>query len=88
MINICDLELDDTEIAKQMINYCNSIQNYSYYELMFYAADNRPDWADVLRKKGPRSCIAEYLQSARRECRAKGIKKPTLYESMSYHKNI
>lgn len=75
--------MDNTsELVKEMIEYCNEKQNYSYYELKDYAIKNRPDWEEVLRKKHPRECIAWYLRDAIRKCRKEGIPHPTLIESV------
>lgn len=73
-----------SELVKEMIEYCNDKQNYSYYELKDYAIKNRPDWEEVLRKKHPRECIALYLHSAIRKCRSEGIHHRTLIESIEH----
>ncbi len=75
------LDITDT-LLKQILDYVETIQNFSYYELKYYAENNRPDWAAVLKHKPSRTCIAEYLRGRRRECRRNGIPQPTLYESM------
>jgi hypothetical protein len=72
-----------TKLLIEMMDFCKERQNYSYYELKHYAIKNRPDWVEVLNKKRARSCIAEYLRSARRVCKKNGIQQPTLMESMS-----
>jgi hypothetical protein len=72
-----------TKLLSEMMDFCKERQNYSYYELKHYAIKNRPDWVEVLNKKNTRSCIAEYLRSARRKCRKNGIPQPTLMESIS-----
>ena len=52
------------EIVKEMIDLANDTPGMSYYDLKAYAYDNdKDDWLDVLRKKTPRTMIAEYLKS-------------------------
>ena len=74
--------------VKEMVEFCDETQNYSYYELKDYAIKNRPDWVEVLNKKGPRTCIAEYLRSARCVCKKQGIYQPTLIESIEKIYNL
>ncbi len=74
---------DVAEIVKEIIDYCEREQNYSYVELRKFANNNEPEWASVLRKKYPRMAVSEYLKSKRKKLKENGIKQPTLKESLN-----
>lgn len=73
--------MDNYIIIKEIMDYCESTKNYSYYELAYYAQNNKPEWEKVLKNKKSRLMIAAYLNDARKEAKRSGNKQPTLIES-------
>ena len=76
--------MQDVEIlVKEIIEYCDKEQNYSYVELREYAKREKSDWSGVLNNKNTRMIISEYLKGMRKELKKKGIHQPTLEESLN-----
>jgi len=65
--------LDIAIIVKEIIEYCDKEQNYSYVELREYAEKCNSDWSSALRNKNARMAISEYLKSKRRDLKKKGF---------------
>ena len=56
-----------TETLREIINFCESNNVTSYYELKAYAfAHDKDDWISVLNNKKSRTPLRYYLQSAHR----------------------
>lgn len=59
--------MDFTETFREIINFCESNNVTSYYELKAYAFDHdKDDWISVLNNKKSRTPLRYYLQSAHR----------------------
>lgn len=59
--------MDFTETLREIINFCESNNVTSYYELKAYAFDHdKDDWISVLNNKKSRTLLRYYLQSAHR----------------------
>ena len=59
--------MDFTETLREIMNFCESNNVTSYYELKAYAFDHdKDDWISVLNNKKSRTPLRYYLQSAHR----------------------
>ena len=59
--------MDYTSILKEIVDYCDKEQNYSYYDMKAYAYENKPEWIDALRYVKFRLFVADFLKSAQRK---------------------
>lgn len=62
--------MTDTEllqIIKEIEDYCNKKQNYSYYDMKAYAYRNKPKWIKALKNKNCRTAISYYLKSKKKD---------------------
>lgn len=60
-------EKKETEIAMEMVDFCEDQEGFSYYDLKAYAYNNdKQEWIDLLKSKKYRQFIAIYLRSKRK----------------------
>ena len=63
--------MNKTKIFDEIIDYCDSEQNYSYYDMMTYACKAKPDWVEAIRDKKFRKSVSMYLKSRKRTMKTK-----------------
>lgn len=68
-----------SNLLKEVMDYANKNDQYSYYELKAYMVEHKPEWREVFEDKDTRLCLSTYLKSARK---AKRIKVKPMFKSV------
>lgn len=65
------MEKMDTKIIKEILDYCEEKQMFSYYEMMTYACENKPEWVEAMKDRNSRSVVSLCLRDAHRKTHTK-----------------
>lgn len=68
------------DIVVEILNYIESINDYSYYDLEAYAYSQKQEWIPAFKDKRIRAVIAECLKSRKRM--AEATYRTPLYEAL------